>query len=657
MFRRQKSNQRRNANGQTSSNDSRQERSFQEAYSGIGNEALNQMAPLLNPVSNEANLSAFAPNGGRPGNALHRTQPTDLQLLINEKKRKDQLNRIRVAKYNHLKKKELKKRQKLANLKRPKKFQIDKDKLMVGLMEEIPEEDEIINEPLDHKTKFAEFMRNNINTHPAQDEVISFLNQNRTFNNEQQNGQNAEHVEDVAEPLIGEEAPAENNAVPHENNVDLEQAMTAVFNTQLGRKVYQNFESPLKKLIQQGAGNRIPGYTQAAGIRWLAMAADQDYAAKGLLSDIVLKPMDTKWQASKRLFEYKQFIQFIGGRLGNYRLEDLAIKTNLINRVPKYLHTDENENRKRAYETDEVQEDDAAVFNPNHDPELNVIQTQIDAARTPQEAYRIFAAYTGNPGGKMIDPEGQTRNLELQHLKNKLKHMTRVVLDYPELRNNIGDMEITPKDAKDIMGTTQTVGLHEKAAIMYNAFKDSNDPEGIQKRNETNDKIKNGNFSTGLSVDTVGTHELGHVLTSTLNDEKNSDKALDAQFKFRVEADLIDSVLKNRNVISKADYEQLDRHEANGLQVNGRPAPKGQIVMWNNKFKENNHTSIYGIESPGEFIGEAFHDVYSHGSSARKMSIEVVKEYEARQKKLTKERFFRKKAGFFEKIMNWFRMW
>lgn len=431
--------------------------------------------------------------------------------------------------------------------------------------------------------------------------------------------------------------------------------MTAAFNTQIGRKVYQNIESPLKKLIQRGAGNRIPGYTQAAGIRWLAMAAEQDYSAKSLLSDIVMKPMDTKPQARTRLFEYKQFIQFMSGRLGDYRLEDLAMKTNLLNRPPKYDHQGDTGSRKRAYETEETEENDEAAFNPNHEPELKAIQAQIDAAKTPREAYQIFTSYTGNPGGKLIDPLNYTKNLELQRMKNKLKHMTRVILDYPELRNNIGDMEMKPPEAKETMGTKATIGLRYKAPFYYNPFDDSNDPEAVESRSRLINNIKNHTYSTG-TIDTIGTHELGHVLASTLNDRQSDVKALEAQLKSEIETELIESVLKSGKVIKKDDYKNLKRHEQNGRNGNKTFAPKGQIIMNQNKFWHNGHTSDYGTESPAEFFGEAVNDVYAHGSSARKMSIELVKEYENRQKKLTKKRFFKKKAGFFEKIMNWFRI-
>ena len=449
-----------------------------------------------------------------------------------------------------------------------------------------------------------------------------------------------------------DDAPRKNGK---DKDVDLEQMMNAAFNTEYGRKVYKNIESPLKKLIQKGAGNKIPGYTQTAGIQFLAMAADQDYSARGILSEIVQRPMEPKSQARDRLYEYKQFIQFIGSRLGDFRLEDLAMKTNLINRTPKYDHKGGTGSRKRAYETEKAA-DNAEAFNPNHEPELKAIQDQIDGARTAKEAYQIFTAYTGNANAKIIDSQKNMQNVTPELLKNKLKHMTRVIFDYPELRNNIGDLNVVGKESKDTMATTQTVGLHQKAPLYYNAFLDSDDPEAVQKRQKYTEDMQKNNYSTGASLDTVGTHELGHVLSSTLNEAEGMDEATWIQNRSIVEHNIIDFVFRSGSVISPDEYIKLRRFKQDGKFANGKKANAGQIKMHKNGFMTNGLTSLYGTDSPAEFFAEAFHDVYSHGSSARKASVEVVKEYENRQKRLTKKRFFKKKAGILEKFMNFIRM-
>ena len=192
--------------------------------------------------------------------------------------------------------------------------------------------------------------------------------------------------------------------------------------------------------------------------------------------------------------------------------------------------------------------------------------------------------------------------------------------------------------------------------MYYNAFLDSNDPAAIQKRQKYNDDMKNNNYSTGDSLDTVGTHEMGHVLSSTLKEAGSMEEAIVAQNRGIVEHGIIDSVLKSGSVMSRENYENLNRYERDGKFANGKKSLAGQIIMHKNGFLMNNMTSFYGTDDPAEFFAEAFHDVYAYGSSARKMSVEVVKEYEKRQKNLTKKRFFRKKAGVFEKFMNFFRM-
>ena len=83
---------------------------------------------------------------------------------------------------------------------------------------------------------------------------------------------------------------------------------------------------------------------------------------------------------------------------------------------------------------------------------------------------------------------------------------------------------------------------------------------------------------------------------------------------------------------------------------------KGMIYTRINKFYGNGHTSGYGTENHSEFFAEAFHDVYANGDKAKKTSVEIVKEYEKRQKNLTAEKFFRKKRGLWTRFRNWMKM-
>lgn len=69
----------------------------------------------------------------------------------------------------------------------------------------------------------------------------------------------------------------------------------------------------------------------------------------------------------------------------------------------------------------------------------------------------------------------------------------------------------------------------------------------------------------------------------------------------------------------------------------------------------DDYTSGYGATNAQEFFAEAVADVYTNGDKARKASIGIVKEYEKRQKILTRKRFFKKKAGIFRRFWNWIR--
>jgi hypothetical protein len=60
--------------------------------------------------------------------------------------------------------------------------------------------------------------------------------------------------------------------------------------------------------------------------------------------------------------------------------------------------------------------------------------------------------------------------------------MVRVIYDYPELKGQIGDMKVIEKDTAEYMGANGTFGGRKLANLQYNAFYDSNDPEGEIKK-------------------------------------------------------------------------------------------------------------------------------------------------------------------------------
>ena len=429
-----------------------------------------------------------------------------------------------------------------------------------------------------------------------------------------------------------------------------EAALTQMLSSGYGNKVYQNIEKKLKDMIKKGAGKKLPGYSKEIGIRFLALSTEKDYTGKSILNDIIQKPMETKSQARHRMAEIEQYIKFITSRLGNYGLEDLAIQTNMIDQPPKYEHK-AGGSKKRAYETKMPgNQEDGNVFNPNNVPELTNIQKQIDGAPDAQTAYSIFAAFTGNPGGKFKD----TSNVEIDvsHFKDKLKHMTRVVYDYPELRNQIGDMKSLDPKKTEMMNAEPTVGGRDKAVFGYNPYYDRKGKE--EKRNKLIAKDKESGFFNAPNYDFAGTHEMGHVLASLL--PHSGDRLTDTldENNAKYEDEILQEVIKNKDVMTDEQKKSIKYHQQDG-NYKGLPFRKGQIDTKNSKFFENGITSKYGSYHAAEFFAEAFHDVYSSGQDAKPISKEIVKEYEKRQTQITKGKFF-KKPSKWKRFKNFFRM-
>ena len=129
-------------------------------------------------------------------------------------------------------------------------------------------------------------------------------------------------------------------------------------------------------------------------------------------------------------------------------------------------------------------------------------------------AYSIFAAYTGDPGGRFKDRYKNIK-VDMTLFKNKLKNMARVVTDYPELKNMIGDMKTIDPKGTELMATIGTRGGERKATFDYYKRQDKDgifaDPE-----RDIEDKEEKKNPFHSSPRDYHGTHEMGHVLASLL---------------------------------------------------------------------------------------------------------------------------------------------
>ena len=350
-------------------------------------------------------------------------------------------------------------------------------------------------------------------------------------------------------------------------------------------------EKTLKEMIKKGAGKNN-AYTKEKGIEFLSLASGKDYSSKGILSTIMQKDISNKDVAKDVAFEYEELIKLLSKRLGNYGLEDVAIKTALIDRPPKYDHA--NNEHTRAYETDMPADgNDEKVFNPNNIPELAKIQKEIDGAADEREAYRIFAAYTGNPSGRYIDEFKTSPDVSL--FKKKLKHMARVVYDYPELRDNIGDMKtMNPKNTA-LMETSGSAGGEDKIEFGYNANYDREGAEA-ERAKDLSEDLKEKRFNAP-NYDFAGTHEMGHGLASLLPDNGSRIQNILDQNNGVNEDDILKTVIKNTDVLT--DKQKLKiRYFDQDTKVRGMlPVKRGMIDTERSKLFEAHHTSRYGRRS------------------------------------------------------------
>ena len=435
---------------------------------------------------------------------------------------------------------------------------------------------------------------------------------------------------------------------------DFQAILTQIFSTQNGRKIYDRLENDLFKLIKKGAGPQFRRCTKEQGINFLVSAAEKDYTGKSVLSNIMRQSTETDHFARRRLYDYQEFIQFLSNRLKDSDIEEAAMDSNLLTAPPQYEHNQRHE-KKRAYELDVPGKDSNKIdFNPTNDPELEQVQDAIDHAANAREAYSIFGRFSGNSSAKYVNKVKQETNID--ELKTKLKNMARVVRDYPELQGQIGNMIVDSPTAEKqrYMGAVGNYGGLQKAELHYNAYWDT--AEGSEKRDKEFASHKN-RYLTG-NKDFAGTHELGHVLASTLIDQKDEVEANREQNAGLHESIILDKVLSNKEIMPEADYQNLTKYTKEDWEKSKSPKGTPGLVLGGintrkSKLFQKGYTSYYGADNPTEFFAEAFHDVYANGNKAKPASIATVQEYEKRQKVLTAKKFFRPKRSLWRRFVNW----
>ena len=454
----------------------------------------------------------------------------------------------------------------------------------------------------------------------------------------------------------------------------LEGVLLGVFNSDLGRRCYRDIEKKMKEMIQKGAGKPIQNYSAESAIHFVVEGANRLHAGKEILQEIAGKPLESKDDAKERAREYNAFFKFLTQGLGEFGIEEIAVENEMNNRPPKYEHnrSTKDTRTKRAWELDDHSKDkeDNAVFNPTNDPELEQVQARIDAAHSASEAYSAFASFTGNTKAKFKDSGGTAKTLDITMLKKKLKHMARVVVDYPELRGNIGNMEtysktVTVKDKETgkkvkkenmaLMGTDSTLGNRRKAKMYYNAWMDR---RGGEDERRTWDNRSRWDNLLLAPRDYAGTHELGHVMASTLQDPENETEAILQQNFNLVENSMLQKAATQTYMNNKMPFDDISNMKRKEISTKRRDF--SVIDPTASRLDKKGYTSNYGADNPSEFFAEAVSDVYAHGKDAKPMSIEIVKEYEKRRTDAVKKNFFvqaRKQPGILQKLFGWMKFW
>ena len=450
-----------------------------------------------------------------------------------------------------------------------------------------------------------------------------------------------------------------------EGLTQLEAQAMRTFNSPRGVKVYNAIMPDLKKMMAKVISNRENAqvrFRPKPAMSFLIRAAYQDYALRDILIELVNKPIGL-FKTGTRIKQYRSLIKSVDDRLGDYQAEALGIQTGMIADDGMILGRKNNRSgdprqvNKRSYELN-VDDPEADKFNPGNIPEVAAIQQEIDNAGTFEEAYQIFAKFTGN-GKATIEYEKPKQDKgvvspDLVLFKNKLKHMSRQVWDYPELRNTIGNLLIADSKVKSHMGVQHTSGGMQKTDVYYNAYHDRSGDEGEKERRDEMAKIvENGEWNGDF--DHNGNHELGHLLAFNMAKRRDSKKeAADSNERAETENDIVKEVLLNQDILTPQQKKQIKYYKSDGygegkysmlkhykgqVDLKGSPALKGTEI-----------TSNYGKSAVYEFFAETFADTYNHGANAKRTSKAVVMEYEKRQKDLQRAKYEYNQSNWFMKL-------
>ena len=155
--------------------------------------------------------------------------------------------------------------------------------------------------------------------------------------------------------------------------------------------------------------------------------------------------------------------------------------------------------------------------------------------------------------------------------------------------------------------------------------------------------------------DYAGTHELGHVMASTLQDPENETEAILQQNFNLVENSMLQKAATQTYMNNKMPLDDISNMKRKEILTKRRDF--SVIDPTASGLDKKGYTSNYGADNPSEFFAEAVSDVYAHGKDAKPMSIEIVKEYEKRRTDAVKKNFFvqaKRKPSWFRRFLGFF---
>lgn len=279
----------------------------------------------------------------------------------------------------------------------------------------------------------------------------------------------------------------------------------------------------------------------------------------------------------------------------------------------------------------------ANMYNPTNDTALEGKLKGIRDATTLQEAQDAFGRASGNNIRGQI-PEG----VSLNSAKRRLKAMTRITHDFPQLAGRIG-----------VFNTTRSEGTMMSAGSTFSSGSSSISWNPDEMGSGVGNKLVR--IGTGWMDSLVdfsaankrydGVHELGHVLNSLLIEQRLAGKGeglKDVDWSGNITAqnliqEALQGVASQNTKTGRKLRKYIDKHGEG-------PAGKRKLNLANDvkraddevdtsttQYKHRHQlrkmglTSRYGASDAGEMFAEAFADVYEKGEKANPLSKEIVR--------------------------------